>query len=52
MGTTDYKWDRVIIDADFAIKMNKITDVDAIQTYIPLFVGSYIFMNTFMRMRS
>ena len=39
MEMTDYKWDRVIIDADFAIKMNKITDVNAIQDYIPLFVG-------------
>ncbi|MEQ6376330.1 hypothetical protein RZN25_05755 [Bacillaceae bacterium S4-13-56] len=39
MEMTDYKWDRVIIDADFAIKMNKVTDVNAIQDYIPLFVG-------------
>ncbi|GLB61874.1 hypothetical protein [Cytobacillus sp. NCCP-133] len=39
MEMTDYKWDRVIIDADFAIKMNKSTDVHAIQDYIPLFVG-------------
>ena len=38
MEMTNYKWDSVMIDADFAIKMNKLRDIKAIEAYIPFFV--------------
>lgn len=50
MEMTDFKWDSAIIDTDFTFKMNNIRDVNAIEEYVPLFVGKlyiheYVYQN-------
>ena len=39
MEMTDYKWDKAIIDTDFAFKMNNLRDCNAIVEYLSVFVG-------------
>ena len=38
METTKYKWDKAIIDTDFALKMNNLRDCNAIVEYLSAFV--------------
>ncbi|MFF1291639.1 hypothetical protein ACFVXR_30210 [Bacillus thuringiensis] len=35
----DYIWEKAILDTDFALKMEKIRKIDAIEMYIPKLVG-------------
>src|SRR5690554_8058072 len=38
MEMTEYKWDKAIIDTDFALKMNNLRDCNAIVEYLSAFV--------------
>jgi hypothetical protein len=38
MEMTEYKWDKAIIDTDFALKMNNLRGCNAIVEYLSAFV--------------